>query len=156
MKRIVSSDIFTTPQSDSRSSVMEEQMAMFSSDQVDNRTGEKLIFRRSGMALPPALGQDTDSDAGSVSCLLRKNETLQRNSVIPHKQIEKQLKFSSGNVADSDSLASFLSGHMQDNELEVHKFVSHFLLLNEQFPTRRCQVSGDLTWTRCPSSARVL
>merc|ERR1719225_848095 len=55
--------------------------------EVDNRTGEKLIFRRSGMALPPALGQDTDSDAG--------------------------------NVADSDSLASFLSGHMQDNELEA-------------------------------------
>jgi len=55
--------------------------------EVDNRTGEKLIFRRSGMALPPVLGQDTDSDAG--------------------------------NVADSDSLASFLSGHMQDNELEV-------------------------------------
>ena len=154
MKTIVSSDIFTTPQSDSRSSVMEEQMAMFSSDQVDNRTGEKLIFRRSGMALPPALGQDTDSDAGSVSCLLRNNEMLQRNSVIPHKQIEKQLKFSSGNVADSDSLASFLSGHMQDNELEVHKFVSHFLLF--KFPTRRCQVSGVLTWTRCPSSVRVL
>ena len=127
---------------------------MFSSDQVDNRTGEKLIFRRSGMALPPALGQDTDSDAGSVSCLLRNNEMLQRNSVIPHKQIEKQLKFSSGNVADSDSLASFLSGHMQDNELEVHKFVSHFLLF--KFPTRRCQVSGVLTWTRCPSSVRVL
>jgi len=55
--------------------------------EVDNRTGEKLIFRRSGMALPPVLGQDTDSDAG--------------------------------NVADSDSLASFLSGHMQDNELEA-------------------------------------
>ena len=33
-------------------------------EQVDNRTGEKLIFRRSGMALPPVLGQDTDSDAG--------------------------------------------------------------------------------------------
>ena len=33
--------------------------------QVDNRTGEKLIFRRSGMALPPVLGQDTDSDAGA-------------------------------------------------------------------------------------------
>ena len=27
--------------------------------------------------------------------------------------------FLKGNVADSDSLASFLSGHMQDNELEV-------------------------------------
>ena len=36
-------------------------------DQVDNRTGEKLIFRRSGMALPPVLGQDTDSDAGKPS-----------------------------------------------------------------------------------------
>ena len=36
-------------------------------DQVDNRTGEKLIFRRSGMALPPVLGQDTDSDAGKTS-----------------------------------------------------------------------------------------
>ena len=36
-------------------------------DQVDNRTGEKLIFRRSGMALPPVLGQDTDSDAGKAS-----------------------------------------------------------------------------------------
>ena len=36
-------------------------------EQVDNRTGEKLIFRRSGMALPPVLGQDTDSDAGGQS-----------------------------------------------------------------------------------------
>ena len=36
-------------------------------EQVDNRTGEKLIFRRSGMALPPVLGQDTDSDAGEQS-----------------------------------------------------------------------------------------
>ena len=36
-------------------------------EQVDNRTGEKLIFRRSGMALPPVLGQDTDSDAGDGS-----------------------------------------------------------------------------------------
>ena len=39
-------------------------------NQVDNRTGEKLIFRRSGMALPPVLGQDTDSDAGEESCLV--------------------------------------------------------------------------------------
>ena len=32
--------------------------------------------------------------------------------------------FLKGNVADSDSLASFLSGHMQDNELEVaFKFI---------------------------------
>ena len=42
------------------------------------RSSEALLFRRSGMALPPVLGQDTDSDAG--------------------------------NIADNDSLASFLSG----------------------------------------------
>ena len=63
------------------------------------------------MALPPVLGQDTDSDAGA--------DWLIVNVITICFILASMIFFLKGNVADSDSLASFLSGHMQDNELEV-------------------------------------